>query len=353
MRITILGAGAIGKGYAAYLSSRGHDVAIWSPSGRNLGRLTSDGILTATGICEGEFHVRVAASAADAVNGAELLVIAVPANGHTAVIDAIAPHLVNGQSVIISAELSMSGLLLSREICARGLAVPVIGWATTVVTARTTGPDSVNVSLLRKRLDIAFAPAAASSIAAAMCTEVFGVSFDSKASLLAITLSNLNPPAHMAIALCNFTRMEKGEDWSSYGGITDGVGRLMEQLDAERLALAKAFGLEVRSVFDHYVHSFSVERGPLGAMAQTVALARPHVKGPTSLDTRFVTEDVPFGLFPLVELGKLVGVDMSLHRSGVRIFSALYGTNFEEVNDVLPKMRFSELRKRDLVKMAS
>jgi opine dehydrogenase len=36
---------------------------------------------------------------------------------------------------------------------------------------------------------------------------------------MAITISNLNPPAHMTIALCNFTRMEKGEDWSSYGGL--------------------------------------------------------------------------------------------------------------------------------------
>lgn len=343
MRVSILGAGAIGKAYAAYLASRGHEVTIWSPSGRDLGPLSSEGLLTAAGLCEGEYRVGVAGSAAEAVQAGELLVIAVPANGHAGVIDAIVPHLENGQSVVISAELSMSALLLSNEVSACGLDVPVIAWATTVVTARSTGPDSVNVSLLRKRLDIASVPASACPAAAALCADVFGVAFDAKASVLATALSNLNPPAHMAIALCNFTRMEKGEDWSSYGGITDGVGKLMEGLDAERLALAAAFGFEVRSVFDHYVHSFGVERGPVGAMAQTVAAARPHVKGPATLDTRFVTEDVPFGLFPLVELGKIAGVPMPLHESGITLFSALYGRNFASGNDILARLQLGEM----------
>lgn len=338
MKISVLGAGAIGKAYAAYLSSRGHDVTIWSPSGRDLGRLSSESALTATGICEGTYSVSVATGAAEAVSGAELLVVAVPANGHATVIDAIVPHLSNGQTVIVSAELSMSSVLLANEIEARGLNVPVIAWATTVVTAKSSGPASVIVSLLRKRLDVAAIPASSGQAAAELCGQVFGVSFDLKPNVMAIALSNLNPPAHMAIALCNFTRMEKGEDWSSYGGITESVGRLMEALDQERLALAEAFGLSVRSVFDHYVNSFGVERASVGTMAQAVAAARPHVKGPATLDTRFVTEDVPFGLWPLVKLGEKAGVPMPLHSSGVALFSALYGRDFHVENRILERL---------------
>lgn len=341
MRISVLGAGAIGKAYAAYLTARGHAVTIWSPSGRDLGRLSATGILTVTGLFEGAFNVSVARDAARAAENAELLVVAVPANGHAAVIDAIVPHLKQSQTIIVSAELSMSALVLSESIRARGLDIPVIAWATTVVTGKSTGSDSVDVSLLRKRLDVSAVPASATTAAAALCADVFGVAFDPCANLLAITFSNLNPPAHMAIALCNFTRMEKGEDWSSYGGITDGVGHLLEDLDSERLALARAFGLEVRSIFDHYVHSFGVERGPVGRMAQTVAEERPHVRGPKSLDTRFVTEDVPFGLFPLIELGTLAGVRMPLHASGVHLFSALYRSDFRS-NDLIEKLNLKD-----------
>jgi opine dehydrogenase len=338
MKITILGAGAIGKAYAAYLSSRGHAVTIWSPSGRDLGRLSSEGVLTAAGICEGTYSVSVAKGAAEAGAGAELIVVAVPANGHAAVIDDIVPHLADGQTVIVSAELSMSSVLLANAIKARGLDVPVIAWATTVVTAKSSGQACVIVSLLRKRLDVAAIPASGGQAAAELCAQVFGVEFDLKPSVMAIALSNLNPPAHMAIALCNFTRMEKGEDWSSYGGITEGVGRLMEALDRERRALAEAFGLSVRSVFDHYVNSFGVERASVGTMAQAVATARPHVKGPATLDTRFVTEDVPFGLLPLVELGRHAGIAMPLHESGVELFSALYGRDFRSENGILDRL---------------
>jgi opine dehydrogenase len=73
-------------------------------------------------------------------------------------------------------------------------------------------------------------------------------------------------------------------------------------------------------------------------MAQLVAAARPYVKGPSSLNTRFVTEDVPFGLCPLAVLGRIAGVPMPLHDSGIRIFSALYARNFEQDNDIVPKL---------------
>lgn len=342
MHIAVLGAGAIGKGYAAYLSDRGHRVTLWSPSGRDMGRISAEGILTATGLCEGEFRIDATASPATALRDAEAAIIALPANGHAQVIDAITPHVREGQKVIVSAELSMSALVLAEAIAKRGLHVPVAAWATTVLAAKSTGSDSVEVSLLRKRLDIAAVPTSATPDMKEFCEALFGVAFEQKENLLATTLSNLNPPAHMAIALCNFTRMEKSEDWSSYGCITDGVGNLMEDLDRERLALASAFGLSVRSVFDHYVHSFGVERAPVGRMAQEVAQARPHVKGPKSLDTRFVTEDVPFGLYPLVVLGRLAGIDLPLHNSGVTLFSSLYRREFGTENSLLERLRLAD-----------
>ncbi|MEW9613391.1 NAD/NADP octopine/nopaline dehydrogenase family protein [Shinella sp. S4-D37] len=294
--------------------------------------------MSATGICEGTWQVPVARSIAEAVRDAEVIIVAVPANGHARIIDAMVPHLADGQTVIVSAELSLSGALLIKEARARGLQISVISWATTAVTAHSTGLDGVFVSLLRKKLDIAAMPTRSSVAGQAMCSELFGISFEIKPNPLAIALSNINAAGHMAVALCNFTRMERGEDWSSYGGITPGVGELIERLDEERLALATSYGLEVRSVVDHYVHSFPVERGSIDNMAQAIALTRPHVKGPTSTDTRYVTEDVPFGLQAMVELAAITGVAMPLHQSGIELFSALYGTEFRSQNDILPRL---------------
>ena len=117
---------------------------------------------------------------------------------------------------------------------------------------------------------------------------------------------------------------------------------MIEALDAERLALAASFGLSVRSVEDHYVASFGVERATLAEMSAAVTAKKPDLRGPTTLDTRFVTEDVPFGLLPLAMLGKATGVPMPLHQAGIDLFSALYGRDFAAENDLLPVLGITD-----------
>src|SRR5215216_6326407 len=116
MRVAVLGAGAIAYGGAAYLIERGHDPILWSPSGRRTRELAAGKPLVATGALEGEFQPRVASSCADAVNGAEVILIALPANGHRAVFDAAAPHIRPGQMVAISGHLSFGALYLARKL---------------------------------------------------------------------------------------------------------------------------------------------------------------------------------------------------------------------------------------------
>jgi len=70
--------------------------------------------------------------------------------------------------------------------------------------------------------------------------------------LLAISLSNLNPQNHLGIALGNISRMDKSEKWYQLEHITPTIGRLLEALDQERLAIADALDLETKTIFDHF-----------------------------------------------------------------------------------------------------
>ncbi|NTA14164.1 NAD/NADP octopine/nopaline dehydrogenase family protein, partial [Agrobacterium tumefaciens] len=56
---------------------------------------------------------------------------------------------------------------------------------------------------------------------------------------------------------------------------------------------------------------------------------------PKSLDTRYILEDVPFGLTPTLFLAELAGVNAPLHQSGVNIISACYGRDLAQGNDLL------------------
>jgi opine dehydrogenase len=338
MRVAILGTGGIGLGYAALLAANGHSPVLWSPTGG--GVVAPGGRVTVTGVIPGAFVAEAAASCAAAVAGAEVVIIAVNGVGHRAVMDALAPALNAGQMVIVSAQLSCSAAYLAGRLAARGVVVPVAAWATTAVTARRVALDRVHISGVRQRLDVATFPARLAEGGLASCRALFGDRFEARSDLLAITLSNLNPPVHLANMLCNLTRAERGENWSNYGSITPAVARLIEALDGERLALAVAFGVTVRSVHEHVALSFGVERGPLGGMMAEVYRLRPELAGPATLDTRFITEDVPFGLVPLAFLARRAGVAVQLHDAGIALAGALYGRDFAGENDLLPHLGF-------------
>lgn len=336
MQVAILGAGGIGLGYAALLSAQGHAVTLWSPSGATARALQSGAALEATGAVNGSFRPRARSNCADAIDGATVVIIAVPGFGHRRVIDELAPHLRAGQIVVIGAHLSLSALYLSKQLAERAVELPIATWATTVTTGRRSATLRVDVSGIRSRLDLACVPANRIDSALAACRELFGDRFEPRADILAIALSNLNPPAHMASSLLNFTRIERAEHWENYGCITEGVGRLIEALDRERLAVAAAFGVAARTIVEHYVLSFNVAAGSVHAMAQQVNRMRGgNPPGPKSVDTRYVLEDVPFGLVPIVALARIAGVPVPLHEAGVELFSAIYARDFRRDNDLL------------------
>jgi opine dehydrogenase len=338
MQVAVLGAGAIAYGNAALLCQNGHNVALWSPSGQRTSAIAAGAPLIATGAIEGRFSPRAAKSCADALADADAVVIALPGYGHRHVIEAAAPHLRSDQVVVFNSHMSLAALFLAKLTSARGVMPTIAALGTTVTTGRQTAPDAVNVGTIRGQLDVAVLPEDAATLGLEVCRQLFGDRFVLRPSLLAIALSNLNAQNHLAIALCNLTRMELGETWDQTSHITPAVARLLEALDAERLAIAEAFGVSVRTIHEHYNFSFGVPLGPLAEMARARTNLPGGVNGPTTLDTRYITEDVPFGLVPIIQLAAIAKVSVPLHEGGLRIMSAIYGRDFEAENDILPQI---------------
>ena len=353
MRVSILGAGSVAFGMAAFLADAGHEPVLWSPSGKGTQALASGTPLTAKGAVAGSFAVGVAASAADAVGGADVVLIALPANGHKAVIDAAAPHLAEGQSVIFSSHASFGALYLARLLAERGLVLPIVVWGTTLVTARRTGDAEVTVNTVRQKVDVATVPASAAAEGHALCTRLFGDRFVPRDGLLAIALSNLNPQNHLGIGLLNLTRMEKGETWSQGEHVTPAVGRMIEALDLERLAIAEALGLKVRTVQEHFSLSFHVPMDTVSAMNQEMHRQGRGGFGPVTAESRYVLEDVPYGLVCTALLGRLVGRPAPLHEAGIALMSAAYGRDLEALNDLIPAVGLRAMPLDELVRVAS
>ena len=344
----IAGAGSIAFGTAALLSENGHDPMLWSPSGAGTAQLSSGATLTATGAITCQLTPRIAQSAEDLCANNDVLLIAVPGYGHKTVFDALVPHIREGQHAIISSHASLGALYLMQRLAERGVSAPVTAWGTTVATGRRKSGTEVQVNTVRKLVDACTIPASATDEGLAICTQLFGDRFQLRDGLLAISLSNLNPQNHMGIALGNMTRMESGEIWSQGQNVTPNVGRLLEELDQERLAIAKVLGLEVRTIFEHFHLSFHVPVGSISEMNQQMHAQGNGGTGPTTADSRYVTEDVPYGLGLTVVLGELAGRPAALHEAGVRIFSAMYGRDFMAENELLNALDLSRFTLDDL-----
>ncbi|GHF03786.1 opine dehydrogenase [Aliiroseovarius zhejiangensis] len=352
IKVGLAGAGSIAFGTAAVLHEAGHDPMLWSPSGDGTAALAKGAELHAHGAVDATLAPRIATDAAQLARDNEVLIIALPGYGHKAVFDALAPHIEPRHQVIISSHASLGAVYLMQLLAARGVTVPITAWGTTICTGRRQSGTEVKVNTVRSRVDLCTVPDDRSAEGLSLCQTLFGDRFQPRDGLLAISLSNLNPQNHMGIALGNITRMERGETWSQGQNVTPKVGRLLEELDLERLAIAKALGLEVKTIFEHFHLSFHVPVASISEMNQKMHEQGNGGVGPATADSRYVTEDVPYGLVLTAALGRLTGQPAKLHEAGIRIFSAMYGRDFEAENEILRALDLHRFSLDDLKRAA-
>lgn len=352
MRVGILGAGGIAFGAAAYLHLNGHEPILWSPSGHGTAELSAGASLNASGALDLSFQPQIASSAEEVIAGSDVAMLAMPGNAHRMAIEAIAGNLRDGQPTIISSHLSFGALYLSRLISERGIKAPIIAWGTTLTTGRKKGPTEVGVNSVRSKIDLATVPESDIEVGHTLCTALFGDRFVRRDGLLAISLSNLNPQNHLAISLFNLTRMERGERWGQAENVTASVGRVMEELDAERLAIAAEFGVSVRSIKEHYSFSYQLPIASIAEMNRELHQRGRGGFGPTTTESRYVLEDAPFGLWPTILLGRLAGRPARLHEAGLALLSAAYGRPLAGDNDLLPLLEIQDLSRDRLQELA-
>lgn len=350
MEVGIVGAGAIGMGYAAYLIERGHTPNVWSPSGARTAFLTAGKSLKITGAIEGEFAPSVC-DTPEAVVKSDFIMFALPAYGWRSVFDQLLPLLEARHTIIMSGHLSFAALYLSKRLAERNLQIPIAVWNTTALTAKTpTTFDQVRIGRIRTKIDLVVIPSSLSAQGRGVCESLFGDPFTQIDDLITNALGNLNPLAHLAIALCNLTRMERGEDWLQNTNSTNSVCNLMQTLDDERLAIASAFGKSLPSMKKKMEESLQASRLALTELTKLEIENGIDPPGPKTVDTRYVLEDVPFGLVPTLLLAELAGVDVPVHRSGVVLLNACYSRDFSVENNLLPEL--GELSRERLISLS-
>ena len=333
-RVGIVGTGAIALASAAWLRQAGHGVTMWSPGGHGADALRTQD-LHASGLQSFSVSVAVADNACALCAACDVLLLALPVNGHRRMMDALLPGLRDGQTVIVSSMASLSSLYLHEAARSAGLQITVASFGTTVLTARRESGTQVKVMTRRKAIGVSALPNRSAVQAVRLCTELFGDGFSVQGSALASALANVNPQSHGPLAVFNWTRIERAENWPQYYCMTPGVSRAIEALDRERCAVAAAFGIEVSPIEAHFARSFGTTSQKLQDIASELHAKRGGPPGPTQVSTRYVTEDMPYGLVFIEALGTIAGVSTPATGTIVDAASLLSGIDYRRENDLL------------------
>jgi opine dehydrogenase len=329
MKVAVLGSGGGGCAAAFDFAAHGHEVRLFDfPEFKtNIAATVENGGITAEGDLEGFAEIRYAGNDIEKVlEGAELAVAVGPAYSTRPFAEASKPYLKKGMTVIVCPS-SCGGSIEFKNGIGRPVRdedIIVAETNTLPYAVRVTEPGKVHVYLkLRGGLFLAAVPARNTDKVLDKVKDVYP-DMKSAKNVLQTTLQNGNPIIHPAISLCNVGLIERthGDFYFYEDGVTPAVGRLVEVVDMERVAIAKKLSVDVLpdpelgllqgyQTENNYNTSYSKAPGYKGIKAQS------------SLDYRYFNEDVAYGLVFMSRLAAQIGVPTPHMDSIITIVSTI------------------------------
>ena len=348
----MLGAGNGGCAAAADLARRCDDVRLWNRSASTLEPIVARGGLEMTGSL-GEAFVPldvITTDLAAACRGADLVMLCVPTSAHDHFAATLGDVLEPGQPVFLNPGHVGGGLYLAHEIHRRSGRTDIPFGETTTLTygSRMTGPAAVNIMFTPTRVAFAAFPGRVQGDLFALCSALYPDLVEAE-SVLETALLCINSVEHPAQVICNAGWVEAtGGDYLFYhDGTTPAVGRVIDRLDEERLAIAAALGMATKS-FVAYFHELgytserAVETGS-GYVALQDSEPNRWIKGPKSLDGRYVHEDIGRGLVPWAAIGRSHGVATPTMDALISLASAMNGIDYRTDGLTLERMGLAQL----------
>jgi opine dehydrogenase len=359
-KIAVLGAGNGGCAAAADLTLRGYEVRLFSRSESTLLPIVKRGGIELVENGEGKFAAPffISSHLSPVVRGVDLIIIAAPAVAHAYLANHLARHVREGERILLAPGHTGGSLHFTHVLRTAGVkaSVELCETVTLPYICRMTAPAQVEIYRRTTNLGCAAFPGKHTDNVINQIQEVFP-SIAPAANVLETGLSNINAIMHPAGMLGNAGWIEKtGGDFYYYrDGITPAISTWIEEIDRERLAIVKRLGLKALRFIDifHRAGLTSDEARASGSVYRAISESEPNrtIKAPPCLDHRYIKEDVGFGLVPMAEIGRLVGVKTPVMDSLITLASVAGHTDCRSEGLTLQKMGLAGTRAEDLPKL--
>lgn len=343
MKIAVLGTGNVGVAIAADLSIGGHDVTMIKTSSvksnaydrirRNNNRvfLKENGVYTQT-------QIKELTDDLSRVKGAQVIFVTIQSTYHKEVYSKIAEYL-NSEKVVVAICSYMSSFYLS-QLCD---SVPMV--------AETTGPylegrieldDKADEVVFRVGCRLTNSPLSVfHKHRAGECMDILTSlykGFNDTYSIIEAALLNPNMVLHTVGAIMSIPRIEYSDGnfcmyREAYTRKNEATLNIMLKLDDEKKQVLKRLGCTPTDIF--------VAGGFLGDPMESFYLyseSSDRAISPTSVRSRYITEDVSQGLVLLESIAKHIGVDVPIATSLIDIAGVALGEDFRANGRTIEKL---------------
>ncbi|MBR3299591.1 MAG: NAD/NADP octopine/nopaline dehydrogenase family protein [Clostridia bacterium] len=329
MKVAIVGAGNGGTAIATDLAYRNHDVTLIKTSVsihddnfnyllENEGRMTLD-----------EFGVFKTATIGTVTRDLALIkdcpvvIVYVQTNYHEAVIERMCEYLADGQIVLINPGYLSTAYVLKH--CKKDV---IVAEATSsFIDCRIKEPGLIKVGFRNVRNPIGIYPKHRKEEAIKTLDQL-GFPLAYVNSVVETALHNPNLIVHTVGAVMSIPRVEKTNgDYVMYHEVfTPSVWKILEKLDSEKMDVLERLGCERMPYVEacKFRNSLDDDRDAKEVFFWYAAMPT-RAKGPTSVESRYITEDVPQGLVMLEALGKALDIPTPISTSLIEIASAALG----------------------------
>nr|PZN71729.1 MAG: NADP transhydrogenase subunit alpha [Bacillota bacterium] len=340
LRYCVIGAGHGGLAMAGHLGVMGFPVTLWARNPQALDPIAAVGGVFLEGAVEGFGPVQAAYSLEVALEGADVILVVLPASAHREVAALSAPYLRDGQRVLLLPGRTAGAIEFRHALREAGCTADVIvGEAQTFLYAsRKTGPFQARIHGVKRQVLAAALPASRTGELLEAIKPAFP-QFMPARWVWKTSLDNIGAIFHPGVALLNAGRIEStGGAFRHYvDGITPSVAALLEILDAERVAVARALGVGALTAREWLAEAYGVERPTLYEAIQATR-AYADVGAPAQLHHRYLLEDVPTGLVPIASLGAACGVPTPVTDALIQIANAVCGVDFRATGRTVERL---------------
>jgi len=353
---TVIGAGHGGKAMAAHLALMGFPVTLYNRTAENVAAICRRGGIDLESFQGGPYGfgklAQVTSDMGEALAEAEIVMVVVPSSAHADVARVTAPHLRDGQIVVLNPGRTGGALEFIRVLRDHGCQadVTVAETETLIYASRSDGPAQARIFSIKEAVPLAAMPATRTERVLEALSPAYPQFIDG-GNVLHTGLNNMGAIFHPALTILNAGRIEStnGEFQFYIEGVTPAVARVLEVLDRERVTVAAALGIRARTALEWLKIAYDAT----GESLYEAIHNQPGyygIKAPPTLNHRYIFEDVPMSLVPMAALGQRYGVSVRAMDSIIRLACIIHRTDYWRRGRTLDKLGIAELSVSELTR---